>query len=276
MSASGNVALNAHDRGERIARSQEFEWFARAGLVARGLVYLIIGFLSAKLAFGDGGKTTDQQGALATIAKQPFGTVMLLLVALGLAGYASWRLARATIGQGPEGDDDLKSRVDGLFSGIAYFALCFTAIKIVAGAGGGGGQNPDKTAGGVLGWPGGPWLVGIAGLVIIAVGLEQGYKGVTRKFMDKADTGRMSDAVEKAYTGFGVFGHVARMVVFGLIGWFLFKAAIDFDPDKAVALDGALTTLQNAPHGPVLLGLVAFGLLGFAGYSLVESRYRRI
>ena len=86
MSAPGNVALIAHERGERIARSQEFEWFARAGLAARGAVYLIIGFLAVKLAFGDGGKTTDQQGALATIAKQPLGTVMLLVVAFGLAG----------------------------------------------------------------------------------------------------------------------------------------------------------------------------------------------
>jgi hypothetical protein len=276
MSAPGNVALIAHERGERIARSQEFEWFARAGLAARGAVYLIIGFLAIKLAFGDGGKTTDQQGALATLAKQPLGTVLLLLVAVGLAGYASWRLARATIGQGPEGDDDIKSRVDGLFSGIAYFALCFTAVKIIAGAGGGGGNNPDKTTGGVLAWPGGPWLVGIAGLVIIAIGLEQGYKGISRKFMEKADTGRMSEPVEKAYTGFGIFGHLARMVVFALIGWFVLKAAIDFDPDKAVALDGALSKLANAPHGPILLGIVAAGLIGFAGYSIVESRYRRI
>lgn len=276
MSAPGNVALIAHERGERIARSQEFEWFARAGLAARGAVYLIIGFLAVKLAFGDGGKTTDQQGALATLAKQPLGTVMLLVVAFGLAGYASWRLARAVIGQGPEGDDDLKSRIDGLVSGVAYFALCFTAIKIVAGAGGGGGNNPDKTAGGVLSWPGGPWLVGIAGLVIIAIGLEQGYKGISRKFMEKADTGRMNDGVEKAYTAFGVFGHLARMVVFALIGWFVLKAAIDFDPDKAVALDGALSKLANAPHGPILLGIVAAGLIGFAGYSIVESRYRRI
>jgi hypothetical protein len=276
MSAPGNVALVAHDRGKRIARSQEFEWFARAGLAARGTVYLIIGFLAIKLAFGDGGKTTDQQGALATIAKQPLGTVLLLLLAVGLAGYASWRLARAAIGQGREGDDDLKSRIDGLISGVAYFGLCFTAIKIVAGAGGGGGNNPDKTTGGVLGWPGGPWIVGIVGVIIIAVGLEQGYKGITRKFMEKADTGRMSEPVEKAYAAFGVFGHLARMVVFAMIGWFVLKAAIDFDPDKAVALDGALSKLANAPHGPLLLGIVAVGLLGFAGYSIVEARYRRI
>jgi hypothetical protein len=276
MSAPGNVALIAHERGERIARSQEFKWFARAGLLARGAVYLIIGFLAAKLAFGDGGKTTDQQGALATLAKQPFGTVLLVLLAIGLAGYACWRLARATIGQGPDGDDDWKSRIDGLTSGVAYLLLCATAVKIVAGAGGGGGSNPDKTTGGVLGWPGGPWLVGIAGVIIIGVGLEQGYKGVTRKFMEKADTGRMSEPVEKAYAAFGVFGHLARMVVFALIGWFVIKAAIDFDPDKAVALDGALGKLANAPHGPLLLGLVAFGLIGFAGYSIVESRYRKI
>ena len=94
--------------------------------------------------------------------------------------------------------------------------------------------------------------------------------------MEKTDTDPMSEPVEHAYTAFGVFGHLARMVVFALIGYFLVKAAIDFDPDKAVALDGALAKLAKAPYGPVLLGVVAAGLIGFGAFSLVESRYRRV
>jgi hypothetical protein len=239
-------------------------------------VYLVIGFLAIKLALGDGGKTTDQQGALATIAKQPLGTVVLILVAIGLAGYACWRLLRAALGRGPEEEDDVKERIDGLFSGIAYLGLCATAVKIVAGAGGGGGSNPDKTAGGVLSWPGGPWLVGITGLIIVGVGIQQGYRGIKRDFLEHAKTNEMSETVEKAYTVLGLFGHLARMVVFCLIGYFLVKAAIDFDPDKAVALDGALAKLAHAPYGPVLLGIVAAGLIGFGAYSVVEARYRKI
>ncbi|HET8949756.1 MAG TPA: DUF1206 domain-containing protein [Solirubrobacteraceae bacterium] len=265
----------ARSHGHRIGRSRGFCWFARFGIAARGVVYVVIGVLAIKLALGDGGKATDQQGALQTIAKQPLGGLLLALVAAGLLGYASWRLLRAALG-GTHGQDDLKDRVDGLASGIAYGILFAAALKILVGAGGGGGANPDDAAGGVLGWPGGPWLVGIVGAVVIGVGLQQGYKGVTRSFMEKTDTGRMHEGVEHAYTAFGVFGHLARMAVFCLIGWFLIKAAIDFDPHEAVALDGALAKVAHSEGGPLLLGLVAAGLIGFGAFSLVESRYRRV
>jgi hypothetical protein len=266
----------ASTQGERIARTPQLEWLARAGLTARGLVYVIIGVLAVKLALGDGGKATNQQGALQTIAKQPFGKVLLVLVAIGLAGYAIWRLLRAAIGHGPEGRDDAKDRVSGLVSGIAYTALCATAVKIVAGSGGGNGGHPDKAAGGVLDWPAGTWLVAIAGLIVVGVGLDQGRKGIKRDFLEDSKTEEMSHRVRKAFTALGVFGHLARMVVFALIGWFLIKAALDYDPDKAVGLDGALAKLSQASFGPLALGLVAAGLIGFGAYSIADARYRRV
>ena len=267
---------DARSHGHRLGRSRGFCWFARFGIAARGVVYVVIGVLAIKLALGDGGKAADQQGALRTIADQPLGTMLLAAVAVGLLGYASWRLLRAALG-GTQGQDDLKDRVDGVASGISYAILFAAAVKILAGpGGGGGGANPDQAAGGVLGWPGGPWIVGIVGLIVIGVGLQQGYKGVTRSFMEATNTDRMDDRVEHAYTAFGVFGHLARMAVFGLIGAFLVKAALDFDPDEAVALDGALAKVADAPYGPLLLGVVAAGLIGFGAFSLVESRYRRV
>ena len=233
--------------------------------------------LAIKLAFGAGGETTNQQGALAEIAQQPFGKVLLLLMIVGLAGYAIWRFVRAVIGRGPEsGEDDLKERIDGLVSGVAYAMLCVTAISILGGSGGGSGGSPDKATGGVLGWPGGQLLVGAAGLIIIGVGLEQGYKGITRKFLEKSKTEQMSARVERGFTALGVAGHLARMVVFALIGWFVLRAAIDFDPDKAVSLDGALSAVGHASYGPVLLGLVAAGLIAFAAYSVADARYRKV
>jgi hypothetical protein len=265
----------ARSHGHRVGSSKGFCWFARFGIAARGVVYVVIGVLAIQVALGDGGKTTDQQGALATIAGQPAGGLMLAIVAVGLLGYASWRLLRAALG-GTQGQDDLKDRIDGVASGISYSILFFAAVKILTGSGGGGGANADKTTGGVLGWPGGQWIVGIAGAVVIGVGLQQGYKGVTRAFMEQTNTDSMDDRVEHAYTAFGIFGHLARMVVFGLIGWFVIKAAVEFDPDKAVALDGALAELARAPYGPLLLGITAAGLIGFGAFSLVESRYRRV
>ena len=270
-------ARRARAQGDRVTRSRGFELLARAGIATRGVIYAVIAVLALELAFGEGGKATNQQGALATIAKQPFGKVLLIVVAVGLAGYALWRLARAALGHGVETTDDAKERVDGLVSGIGYAMLCATAISIVLGSGGGsGGGSPDQTTGGVLGWPAGQILVAIAGLVIIGVGLEQGYKGIRRKFLENSHTERMGEGVERSFTALGLAGHLARMVVFALIGYFLLRAALEYDPDKAVSLDGALTAVAHASYGPLLLGFVAAGLLAFAVYSVADARYRKV
>jgi hypothetical protein len=265
----------AEVRGEDIARTQTFEWLARGGLVARGVVYAIIGVLALKLALGDGGDATNQQGALQKISEGPFGKVLLAIVALGLIGYATWRLVRAALGHGPEADDDTKDRISSLASGVAYAALSVTAIKILVGSGGGGG-NPDKATGGVLGWPGGQVLVIIGGLVLIGVAIDQAVKGVKRTFLEDSKTEQMSERTKKAFTAVGVVGHLARAVTFTLIGWFLIRAAIDYDPDQAVGLDGALAKLGQSTFGPVALGLVAAGFVAFAVYSICDARYRRV
>ena len=273
----GAPLREARAHGEGFARSPQFEWLARAGLAARGVVYLVIGILAVKLALGEGGKATNQQGALQTIAEQPLGTALLIMVAIGLAGYATWRLLRAAIGHGPEGADDTKERIAGLVSGIGYAALCVTAVKILAGSGGGGGgSNPDKATGGVLGWPGGTWLVAIVGVIIVGVGLEQGYKAVKKKFLEDSKTEEMSHRVRQGFTALGVAGHLARMVVFALIGYFLIKAALDYDPDEAIALDGALAHLGQSSYGPILLGAVAAGLVCFGAYSIADARFRKV
>jgi Domain of Unknown Function (DUF1206) len=266
---------HAQAKGEDFARSPQFEWLARAGLVSRGVIYAVIGVLAIKLALGSGGKTTNQKGALETIAQQPFGKVLLVVVAIGLAGYAIWRLVRAAIGHGPESTDDTQERLASLVSGIAYGAVFVTAVSILLGSGGGSG-SPDKATGGVLDWPGGRVLVAIAGVIMIGVGLAQGYKGIKRKFVEMSKTEQMSERVERAFTVLGVFGHLARAIVFGLIGYFLIRAAIDYNPDKAVGLDGALAALGRASYGPVLLGIVAAGLIGFAAYSVADARYRKV
>jgi len=276
LSAPGAPIRRAQGKGDDFAQSRQFEWLARAGIATRGVIYAIIGVLAIKLALGSGGETTNQQGALSEIAKQPFGKALLIFMAIGLAGYAIWRLVRAAIGHGPEASDDAKERIDGVVSGIGYVSLCITAISILMGSGSGDSGGPGKTTGGVLGWPGGQILVGIAALIIIAVGLEQGYKGITKKLCEKSKTEQMSEHVKRFFTALGVFGHLARMVVFALIGYFLLRAAIDYDPDKAIGLDGALAALRDASYGPFLLGVVAAGLIGFAAYSIVDARYRKV
>jgi hypothetical protein len=274
--APGTATIGeAQRQGDRLAHTPQFEWLARAGLVARGVVYAIIGILALKLAVGDGGKATNQQGALRTIADRPFGKTLLVLVAIGLAGYALWRLVRAALGHGPEQRDSGSDRIAALASGIAYAILCVTAVKILTGASTGSG-TPKTATGGVLDWTGGRLLVGVAGAALIGVAGYQAYKGIKKKFLEDSKTEQMSHNVRRAFTALGVFGHLARAVVFTLIGYGLIRAAIDYDPDKAVGLDGALLKLANASYGPWVLGLVAAGLVGFAAYSVVDARYRRV
>jgi Domain of Unknown Function (DUF1206) len=261
--------------GESFVHSHAFEWLSRAGFVARALIYGIIGILALKLAVGQGGKLTNQQGALHTVARQPFGKLLLTLVAIGLGGYSLWRLVRAGIGHGRQGSDTGFDRIAGLASGIAYGTLCVLAIEILLGSGGGAG-NTKKTTAGVFGWPAGVWIVGIAGVVMIGVALYQGYRGITKKFLDDSKVEQMRPRMKEWIGRLGLIGHLARMVVFGLVGIFLIKAAIDYSPSKAVGLDGALAKIVHRSYGSFALGVVAVGLIAFALYSLSDARYRKI
>jgi Domain of Unknown Function (DUF1206) len=274
MSVSSTAASGPRQVGEGFVHSRAFEWLSRGGFVARGFVYAIVGVLAFRLALGGGGKLVDQEGAFHTVAHQPFGSLLLTLLAIGLAAYALWRLVRAVIGHGPEGADRGADRVAALASGLVYAGLCVLALRVLMGSG--SSTSPAKATGGALGWPAGTWLVGIAGLGFIGVALYQGYRGLTKDFLDDTKTETMGRAT-KAWIGWiGLVGYLARMVVFGLVGVFLIRAALDFNPKDAVGLDGALAKLLHQPYGPVLLGVVAAGLIAFAVYSWSDARYRRI
>jgi hypothetical protein len=251
---------------------------ARIGLVARGIVYGVIGILAFKLAIGSGGRTESQTGALQTIGHQPFGAVLEIAVAIGLAAYAIWRLVDGIVGSPPRDDGALQHRVSAFASGIGYAVLCYVAIKILVGARSSGGSSgsPRHATAGVLGWPGGPVMVTIAGLVVIGVGVYQGYKGITRKFEEESQVQRMSSGTRTAFTVVGVTGHIARAITFILIGYGLVKAALDYSPKNAVGLDGALQKLAHASAGPLLLAIVALGFIAFALYSIADARYHKV
>jgi hypothetical protein len=261
---------------ESFVASPAFEWLSRAGFVARGIVYAIIGILAFKLAIGHGGKLTNQQGAFRTLAHQPFGRYLLTLLAVGLAGYSLWRLVRAGIGRGPEGSDQGFDRLAALGSGLAYGALCVVAVEILIGANSSTDVSPKKSAAGIFGWPAGTWIVGLVGAGLIGIALYQGYRGISRSFLKDSKVEEMPPPVKRWFGRIGTVGFLARMVVFGLIGVVLIKAAVEYNPNQAVGLDGALAKLEHNSYGPYLLAIVAVGLIAFALYSLSDARYRRI
>ena len=259
-------------------------WYAvvaRSGLVAKGVSYGLVGALAIKLAFGDGGKATSRQGALQTLAGHPFGKYVLIALAVGLAAYALWRFIQAYAERPDSEDGALKvwgKRAGYVGRGLVYVSLTYSTVRILTGSGASQSQNQKahKSTAMVLGWPGGRYLVGAAGLVLIGVAVWNLYRGIARKFEDKWRVHSMGPTVRRWGARAGVVGHVARFVVFGLIGVFLVKAAYDYNPSDAIGLDGALQKLANGSYGPWLLGLTAAGLIAYGIYCLVDARLRDV
>jgi hypothetical protein len=261
-------------------RSHPFRWMVRAGFAARGITYGVVGALALVMAVGAGtaGTAPDQQGALALIARAPAGRAALAVICAGLLGYALWKLVQGFSGHGPEGggDPELKDRVANVAGGVAYLVFFSVAVRTLTGSSGGGSSQPRHAAAGVLGWPGGPVIVGVAGLVMLAISLHQLRDAVHGGFMRDSKTEQMNPSEHRVFFALGRIGLSARSLVFAVVGYFLLRTAIEFRPSQAVGVNGALARLQNQPLGPWLLGLVASGLMIFAAYSLLEARYRRL
>jgi uncharacterized protein DUF1206 len=283
VSAAGETLSKPGERARQKAESGR-GWYAvlaRTGLVAKGLSYGLVGVLALKLAIGDGGKATSRQGALQQLAQQSFGKIVLILLALGFAAYAVWRFVQA-YAERPDQDDGAAKiwvkRAGYVGRGAVYAGLTYSTVKIVTGSGHVQSQNAKAhhSAAMVLGWPAGRWLVAAAGLCLIAVAFWNLYRGLARKFEDKWRVARLTPAVRRWGARAGVVGHVARFVVFGLIGVFAIKAAIDYKPKDAIGLDGALQKLAHASYGPWLLGLTAAGLFAYGVYCLVDARLRDV
>jgi hypothetical protein len=271
--STGSISAKSH----RAGRSRWFERLGRVGLVAKAVLYAVIGLLAIQVARGGREESPDRGGALRTIAEQPFGKGLLVLLAVGLAAYALWRLAQGILdrdseGEGPKG---LVKRAGALGKATWYGILCALTVSTLVGNGSGGG-NEQETTRGVFDRPFGRYVVYAAGLAFVGAAAFNGWRAVTCRFNKKLKTGEMSGAEETAATGVGILGHLARMVVFGLIGVFLLKAAWEYDSKEARGLDGALLELSQQPYGGFLLGAVGVGLFAYALYCLVQARYRRI
>ena len=262
-------------------RSQPFQVVVRTGFVARAVTYGVIGGIALALALGAGAAPAapNQQGALSLLAGAPLGRVALVVVCVGLLGYAVWKLSQALFGHGPEGagSAELKDRIANAAGGVVYIGFFAVAVRILlGGSSGGGSSKPLRTTAGVLSWPGGPVIVGIVGGAFIAICLYQIYDAVRAGFAEDVKLGEMSTQLRRMFMVVGRVGLIARSLVFGLAGYFLLQAAISYDPRDAVGLDGVLARVHREPFGTVLLGLVAAGLLVFAAYSLFEARCRRL
>ena len=271
-------AQQIRHRGRQAAHGDWVERAGRIGLVAKGVSYALIGILAIQIPLGQGGQAADRQGVLRQLATESWGKAALIALAVGFACYSVWRLIEAVVDRQNEGTDakGLAKRAKSLGLAVLYFASAAVAVMLVRSSSASTGGNEQQETARVLEWPGGRWIVLAVAAGFLGEGLWSAYRGATRNFRKRLKTQEMSRQTERFAVASGVVGHIARGAVFALVGVFLAKAAIEYDPAEAIGVDGALLKLVEASYGQLLLGLVAAGLIAYAVYCFVEARYRRI
>jgi uncharacterized protein DUF1206 len=274
MDTSGTVSSAG-----RAGDSDALEGLARVGLIAYGVVHLLVAWLALQLAWGGGGGSADQSGAMATLASKPLGKPLLWVLAIGLIALAVWQLAEVLRHRaGLQGSGDARKKAAGkiaksIAKAVVYAFLAVTAIRFATGGGQSSSSQQQQTVAGVFGWPGGRFLVGLAALVLIGVGVYHVRKGLTKHFLKEIDTARATAGQRRLIERLGQVGFPAKGVALALVGGLLGWAAITFDPAKASGLDGALRTLLDAPFGKALLTVVALGIAAFGVYVLFRARF---
>ena len=262
-------------RARRASESRPAQLLARAGLAARGVIYILIGWVAILVALGDKAHQADQQGALQLLAGTPLGLVSLWLLFIGFTGYALWRLSQVMYGVPGEGTG-AGPRLKSLVRALVYASFGYLTLKIIIGEPANQKSQQQDITASVLHHPGGRWLVGIAGLIILIAGLALVFEGLRHTFMKHLMTSRMSPRTRQTVRRLGMIGTTARGLVFALAGVLVIEAALTFNPAKAGGLDKALSTLRDQPFGAVLLILAALGLIAFGVYGLAEARWRRV
>lgn len=267
---------SAKSEARKAANSKTLEVLARVGLVAYGLVHLLVGWLALQVAWGGSKQNADQSGALKEIAQKPFGSVLLWLVAVGLAALAVWQASEAIWGDTESEDKKKRLARKGKAAAraVIYLALGISAAQFAIGSGKSSSQSQQNTTQGVLSLPGGRFIVAVAALVIIGVGGALMYRGVKKKFLKDIDTSSLSPSARQTITRLGQIGYVAKGVGLAVVGLLFGYAAITFDPNKARGLDGAMRTIAAQPFGQILLTAVALGFVAFGLFALAQSRYR--
>lgn len=281
---AGTLANQAANQAESTTREAiRTPWFGglvRVGYAAKGLVYVVIGWLALMTAVSVGGKTTDPQGAITTIYQQPFGKFLLFIIFVGFVGYALWQFARAAFDLDAQdsGAKETVRRIGYAVVGVSYLGFALAALRLMlqhVAPQSSNSSTQDWTAR-LLAAPGGVALVVVVGLIVFGVAIGLFYEAWKLRFERYFPLGQMNEGERKLTRITGRYGLSSLGAIFILISIFLIEAALNHNPHKAQGLAGALATLAAQPFGELLLGLVAIGLVAYGIYGFVEARYRRI
>ena len=269
----GDVVESASNAGRRTDSSDLMDHAVRFGLIAYGVVHLLVAWLSIQLAVGDREGSVSGKGALSELVTHPFGRTMVWLVAVGMALLVLWRLLDLVGGHHDEDGADLwRSRaVDALKAGI-YGALGFAAVKVASGGGSGGDKSETITAK-LMDHSWGVWLVGIIGVAVIGYGLSLIWRGFTEGFREHLEAEGQTGDLGRAYLMLGKVGYVAKGGSIGIVGALFVWAALTHDPDKSGGLDDALRTVLDQPYGPWMLGAIAVGIACYGLFCFARARH---
>ena len=258
----------------------EVSSFAKFGLVAKGIVYLLLGIFAFMAAFHLGGQSpgnTDKRGVFNFIQEQTGGQILLGLVALGLASYAIWRFIQAFKDTEHKGKDAKALAVRGryLFSGLVYGSLTVIVVRMLFFSSDNSGNSGNESmARELLSQPFGQILAGIVALIFIGVGIYQVYYGLSEKFKKHVNKAVPSNG-RKYMMAAGKIGYVARGIVWLIIGWLFVKAALEANASKAGDTEDAFQFLATASYGSYILGAVGLGLCFYGLFNFIRARYER-
>ena len=264
---------SAETAGREAEQSQTLDRGARLGLLAYGVVHLIVAWLALRIAFGDSGGEASGTGALHQLAGNTVGLISLWVVTVGLSALVVWQVLEALVGhRDEEGAKRTAKRLISAGKAVVYGALAVSAVKIALGSRSSGGT--DTMTSKLMSAPGGQALVGLVGIGVAAVGCGLLYRGWTDKFLHKLESEGQSGKGGRVTLWLGRAGYGSKGVALLLVGGLFLWAAVSHDPEKSGGLDQALRRLAQAPFGPVLLTLIALGIACYGLFCFAWARHR--
>jgi hypothetical protein len=254
------------------------EQLARLGYASKAVIYGIVGVFAILAVLNQRGAITDTRGALRLVLTQPFGRMMLVVLAIGLFGYAAWRLLDAATDPDRDGTKPtgLVTRIGNAVRGLVYGALGFEAFRLLRGLRGSRGDEAESWAASILELPFGGILVGIAGGIVAAYGVSEVMQGIRGTHDTKLDWSPIPSGVRPVVQRITRFGVAVRGGLLTTLGVFLVRAAISHDPDQAAGARESILRLGGLFEGRWFLAVIAAGVIAYAVDQAVHARCRRI
>jgi hypothetical protein len=262
-------------RGRSDAPGRTVDLLGRGGLLAYGIVHLVVAWLAIRIAMGLPEGSADAQGAVAEIATGA-GAVGLVVTVVGLVAFAIWQLTAAALGfRWVSGGERVRKRVGATAKAITMLGLAVVALAFLRSGPRSGDAGARDVVADLLLLPGGRLLVGAAAVAIGVMAVTMTYTGIRRTFMGDLDLRRLGPALRRVIEVVGMVGHLARALALGVVGVLVFTAASASDARRAGGLDAALRALGETPLGMSLLVVVALGFGAFGLYCVADAAFRR-